>query len=75
MFRKGGSSTTMTQGNRRKVHTTFEDGAEMVEEYDLKTDELVVRKRRSKTVLGKVNPKPETQNPKPENLQPENPSP
>eukprot|EP00740_Mantoniella_antarctica_P014753 CAMPEP_0181370202 /NCGR_PEP_ID=MMETSP1106-20121128/13277_1 /TAXON_ID=81844 /ORGANISM="Mantoniella antarctica, Strain SL-175" /LENGTH=188 /DNA_ID=CAMNT_0023486933 /DNA_START=215 /DNA_END=781 /DNA_ORIENTATION=+ len=43
----------MTQGNRRKVHTTFEDGAEMVEEYDLKTDELVVRKRRSKTVLGK----------------------
>lgn len=53
MFRKGGSSTTMNQGNRRKVHTTFEDGSEMVEEYDLKTDELMVRKRRSKTVLGK----------------------
>jgi hypothetical protein len=26
---------------------------ELVEEYDLKTDELMVRKRRSKTVLGK----------------------
>ena len=30
----------------RAVHTTFEDGGEMVEEYDLKTDELMVRKRR-----------------------------
>ena len=43
----------MHTGGRRKVHTTFEDGSELVEEYDLKTDELLVRKRRSKTVLGK----------------------
>jgi hypothetical protein len=26
MFRKGGNSTTMNQGNRRKVHTTFDEG-------------------------------------------------
>ena len=34
------------------MHYTFPDDSEMVEEYDLQTDELVVRKRCSKTVLG-----------------------
>lgn len=56
MFRKGGSSTSINQGGRRKVHTTFEDGSELVEEFDLKTDELLVRKRRTKTALGGDNP-------------------
>ena len=44
--------TTMSTGGRRKVHYTFPDESEMVEEYDLQTDEMVVRKRCSKTVLG-----------------------
>ena len=44
--------TTMSTGGRRKVHYTFPDESEMVEEYDLQTDELMVRKRCSKTVLG-----------------------
>lgn len=38
------------------MHTTFEDGSELVEEFDLKTDELLVRKRRTKTALGGDNP-------------------
>jgi len=32
--------------------TTFEDGAELIEEYDIKTDELMVRRRRGKTATG-----------------------
>ena len=55
MFRKGGQSTSVNTGTRRKVHTTYQDGSEMVEEFDLRTDELLVRMRRSKTVLGKDN--------------------
>ena len=46
--------TKMVSGGRRRVHYTFPDEGEMVEEYDLQTDELVVRKRRGKTVLGAV---------------------
>ena len=53
MFRKGGKSTSMNTGGRRRVATEFEDGGEMIEEYDLKTDELLLRKRRGRTVLGK----------------------
>lgn len=53
MFRKGGTSSSVNTGVCRKVHTTFGDGSEMVEEFDLKTDELLVRSRRSRTVLGK----------------------
>ena len=45
MFRKGGKSTSMNTGGRRRVATEFEDGGEMIEEYDLKTDELLLRKR------------------------------
>ena len=47
MFRKGGHSTSVNTGTRRKVHTTFDDGGEMVEEFDLRTDELLVRMRLS----------------------------
>ena len=43
----------MNTGGRRRVATEFEDGGEMIEEYDLKTDELLLRKRRGRTVLGK----------------------
>jgi len=38
------------------VHTTFDDGSEMVEEYDEVTLELLVRKRRARTALGKETP-------------------
>lgn len=52
MFRKGGQSTALNAGGRRKVHTTFPDGSELVEEYEQNTGELVVRKRRAKSTLG-----------------------
>ncbi|CAE7028691.1 DPCD [Symbiodinium natans] len=38
---------------RKKIHTTYPDGAEMVEEYDEKTDVLLVRKVRKPTKVGK----------------------
>lgn len=50
---EGTKVSRMTSGARRKVHYTMPDESEMVEEYDIQTDELLVRKRRSKTVLGK----------------------
>uniref|UniRef100_A0A7S3FBS1 Protein DPCD n=1 Tax=Haptolina ericina TaxID=156174 RepID=A0A7S3FBS1_9EUKA len=34
------------------MHYTLPDESELVEEFDLQTDELLVRKRRAKTVLG-----------------------
>lgn len=37
---------------RKKVHTTNPDGSEMVEEYDDKTDVLLLRKTRKPTTLG-----------------------
>lgn len=52
LFPEGTKMTTMTSGGRRKVHYTFPDESEMVEEYDVQTDVLAVRKRRSKTILG-----------------------
>jgi len=52
LYPEGTTMTSMTSGGRRKVHYTLPDEAEVVEEYDVQTDELVVRKRRSKTVLG-----------------------
>lgn len=44
--------TTVSTGGRRKCHYTLPDESEVVEEYDLQTDELLVRKKRSKSVLG-----------------------
>lgn len=41
MFRQGGKSTSVVADGRRKVHTTFEDEGELVEEYDMRTDELL----------------------------------
>jgi len=53
MFRLGGNTTAIVSGGRRKVHTTFDDGSELVEEYDVKTGELLERRRCGKTVLGR----------------------
>ncbi|CAL1168015.1 unnamed protein product [Cladocopium goreaui] len=43
----------MKSDGRKKIHTTFPDGGEMVEEYDDKTDVLMVRKVRKPTKVGK----------------------
>eukprot|EP00771_Trimastix_marina_P001795 gnl/Trimastix_PCT/2897.p1 GENE.gnl/Trimastix_PCT/2897~~gnl/Trimastix_PCT/2897.p1 ORF type:complete len:212 (+),score=20.90 gnl/Trimastix_PCT/2897:43-636(+) len=48
----GGKKTAIVSGGRKKIHTTWEDGREMVEEFDLQTDALLVRKLRSPTELG-----------------------
>lgn len=45
----------MRSEGKKKIHTTFPDGAEMVEEYDEKTDMLLLRKVRKSAVLGKEN--------------------
>jgi len=37
---------------RKKFHTTFPDGSEMVEEFDERTDVLILRKSRKPTTLG-----------------------
>lgn len=38
---------------KKKIHTTFPDGGEMIEEYDEKTDLLLVRMVKKGTTLGK----------------------
>ncbi|KAM7393804.1 hypothetical protein PAMP_020649 [Pampus punctatissimus] len=44
--------TALIHDGKRKIHYLFTDGKEMAEEYDLKTDELIVRKWRLKSTLG-----------------------
>eukprot|EP00500_Bicosoecida_sp_ms1_P003063 CAMPEP_0203806810 /NCGR_PEP_ID=MMETSP0115-20131106/707_1 /ASSEMBLY_ACC=CAM_ASM_000227 /TAXON_ID=33651 /ORGANISM="Bicosoecid sp, Strain ms1" /LENGTH=216 /DNA_ID=CAMNT_0050715477 /DNA_START=51 /DNA_END=701 /DNA_ORIENTATION=- len=48
----GGSSTAMVAGGKLTVHTTYTDGAEKVEDYDLRTDELLVRRWKAGGGLG-----------------------
>lgn len=43
----------MRSDGRKKIHTTLPDGSEMVEEYDERTDVLMLRKVRKEAVLGK----------------------
>lgn len=52
------TSTSLVAGDRRKIHTSFTGakGAEMVEEYDLQTDALLLRKLRHKSNLGAWGP-------------------
>ncbi|XP_006630812.2 protein DPCD [Lepisosteus oculatus] len=49
---KATKKTALIQDGKRKVHYLFSDGKEMAEEYDIKTDELIVRKWRVKNALG-----------------------
>merc|ERR1719401_508715 len=42
----------MKSDGRKKIHTTFPDGGEMVEEFDERTDVLLLRKTRRPTKLG-----------------------
>uniref|UniRef100_UPI0037E9B66B protein DPCD n=1 Tax=Semicossyphus pulcher TaxID=241346 RepID=UPI0037E9B66B len=49
---KSSKKTALIHDGKRKIHFLFTDGKEMAEEYDLKTDELIVRKWRVKSTLG-----------------------
>ena len=51
---EGTQCTTMTSGGRKKMHYTYPDGSEMVDEFDVQTDALLVRKKRRKTMLGSL---------------------
>ena len=52
MFRPGGKSTAMASDGKVKVHTTWPDGSEQVEEYDQKTEQLLTRKLRKMNSVG-----------------------
>ena len=45
-------TTSIVTNGRRKFHTTYQDGSEMIEEFDLQSNELLVRKMRKPTQLG-----------------------
>ncbi|XP_056441635.1 protein DPCD [Gadus chalcogrammus] len=49
---KSSKKTALVHDGKRKIHYLFEDGKEMAEEYDLTTDDLLVRKWRSRNPLG-----------------------
>ncbi|KAG7223834.1 hypothetical protein INR49_026517 [Caranx melampygus] len=49
---KSSKKTALIHDGSRKIHYLFMDGKEMAEEYDLETDELMVRKWRQKSTLG-----------------------
>ncbi|KAM4583971.1 protein DPCD isoform 1-T2 [Odontesthes bonariensis] len=49
---KSSKKTALIHDGKRKIHYLFTDGKEMAEEYDLKTDELIVRKWCHKSTLG-----------------------
>ncbi len=44
--------TSIVSGGRKKIHSVFVDGSEMVEEFDVVTDELLLRKLRKPNPLG-----------------------
>ncbi|XP_078079157.1 protein DPCD isoform X1 [Mustelus asterias] len=49
---RGAKKTAVLQEGKRKVHYLFLDGSEMVEEYEVSNDQLIVRKWRQKSQLG-----------------------
>jgi len=53
---KSARKTALIQDGRRKIHFTFQDGTELVEEYDVKTNDLIVRKWRKRSQLGSTQP-------------------
>lgn len=44
--------TSVIQGDRKQVTSKYTDGSESIEEYDVVTDALLLRKRRGKNALG-----------------------
>eukprot|EP00668_Euglena_longa_P029214 GGOE01036558.1.p2 GENE.GGOE01036558.1~~GGOE01036558.1.p2 ORF type:complete len:206 (-),score=64.71 GGOE01036558.1:179-796(-) len=53
---KPGKKTFLISQGRRKFHMILTDGSEMVEEFDLGTDQLLVRKVRKASTLGREGP-------------------
>ncbi|XP_036070592.1 protein DPCD-like [Oryzias melastigma] len=53
---KSSRKTLLISDGKRKIHYLFSDGKEMSEEYDLKTDELIVRRWRHRSPLGAQSP-------------------
>ncbi|XP_075894787.1 protein DPCD [Nelusetta ayraudi] len=49
---KSSKKTALIHDGKRKIHYLFSDGKEMAEEYDMKTDELIVRRWRNKNSFG-----------------------
>jgi len=49
---KTATKTCLVQDGKRKVHYTFDDGNEMVEEYDLRNYDVLVRKWQKSGTLG-----------------------
>jgi len=49
----GGTASAMVVGGKKRIHTTFSDGCEMVEEYDMTTDELVSKRWKEQNAIGK----------------------
>jgi len=49
---KAATKTCLIQDGKRKVHYTFAEGEEMVEEYDLRNCDILVRKWQKKGTLG-----------------------
>ncbi|KAG9390169.1 Protein DPCD [Carpediemonas membranifera] len=47
----GGKKTAIVKDGRRKIHSTFDDGTELVEEFDIRSNELVIRKWKKQSVL------------------------
>eukprot|EP00756_Hemistasia_phaeocysticola_P049946 Hpha_TRINITY_DN24551_c0_g1::TRINITY_DN24551_c0_g1_i1::g.172596::m.172596/K20800/DPCD; protein DPCD len=47
-----GPKSALVQDGRKKVHSSFMDGTELVEEFDVVTDQLIVRKWRKPGTLG-----------------------
>ncbi|CCW62292.1 unnamed protein product [Phytomonas sp. EM1] len=47
--------TSVISGGRKRITSKFTDGSELVEEFDVISDELVLRKRRVRNVLGGWN--------------------
>ncbi|GIQ86691.1 protein DPCD [Kipferlia bialata] len=49
----GGKKSVIVREGRQKIHSAFPDGSECVEEFDLKTQQCIVRKWRKKDMLGR----------------------
>nr|XP_032821729.1 protein DPCD isoform X1 [Petromyzon marinus] len=49
---RAAKKTALLQGGRRRVHYSFEDAREMIEEYDVITELLMLRRWRVRSMLG-----------------------
>ncbi|XP_061423745.1 protein DPCD isoform X2 [Lethenteron reissneri] len=49
---RAAKKTALLEGGRRRIHYSFEDGREMIEEYDVITELLMLRRWRVRSMLG-----------------------